>query len=497
MGLLVLTLGIWSFSQALVFQTEFSILIYIERISISLSAVWFFFFSLEYTIRQSLSNYVKTLVLGLFTLLNALLVTSDSILIEITSNVIMYEYTYELLFQVVYTNFLYIFSIGILLRELLIDIRKDQVQDILLILWGFISLYFVSHVIITSETTVRSIVLCGLSLILIMSLVIFGMKYYELFNLKGISHSNLLQKIEDGYIALDRENNIIERDYSFDKKIDETKVKEFIKSDTDSEIIHVEKEYSTDIYYRLDKKQFKYGTDSYGTLILITEISDVKQKENNLQLLRQVFSRFLRHNIRNRLTVINGFIETLDSEDIDPESKKAISKIKSSTDELIGNSQKALVISNSTAKDTSQKEFTVKEIIENGVTNVDNKLLENARISIHIQKNVTITAHEKISNVVSNAVENAIEHNAEPVEISIVSQYNEETSEVYLEIEDNGSGIDPNEIKVINNESESPLEHGTGIGLWTMKILAKESGGKMEIIGSDAGSEVRYIFIAE
>lgn len=495
-GILMFTLGLWGFTQTLSFRFTSSEFVYASQVLSSASAIWFFLFSLEYTMKKSSSVYLKGMLALFFIVVNASLVMSETnLVVDISETSIQYLYTYELLVQVFFSSLLYFFSVGILIREALIDIKKDKVQDIFLIIWASILIYFSSHSVIYSETSILSVVVFILFIIFTSILCIVGMRYYGLFNLKGLSYSNLLRKIEDGYIALDKNNNIIERDYSFDKQIDENKVKEFILSDKQSRIIHMTQNYSTDLYYRLDKKLFKYGVDSYGTLVLVTDISNVKQKEKNLQLLRQVFSRFLRHNIRNRLTVINGFINTLDVSDT--ESKEAIETINESTDELLGNSQKALVISNSTAQDIPTKEFTIKEIIEQGITSVDPELMEKTRLTTKVDENKTIKAHEKIPRIIQNAVENSIEHNPKPVEISIISQYNESTSEVHLMVEDNGQGIDPNEIQVIDKESESPLEHGTGIGLWAMKILTKESEGLMHIIGSDFGSEIHYTFLTE
>ena len=494
-GLLMFTLGLWSISQGFTFYLLEDVFVHISRILLSLSAVFFFLFVIEYTIRQSVPWQFKIAVFSVLVAIHliSVLTPTEAFVRTVSASSIQYNYTFELLTQVLYSGSLYLFSIGILIRETLIDVKKDKIQDVLLIVFGILALYFITHPLITTQTTRQSIVLCSLAIILIMTLFIFGISNYNLFNLKSISYANLLKKIQNGYIALDEQNDIIERDYSFDKEINEDKVKQFIYSDKKSEIIHVQKNYSTDLYYQLQKKSFKYGTNSYGTLIIIIEVSELKQKEKNLQLLRQVFSRFLRHNIRNRLTVINGFLETLDLAD---NEKQKMDKIQDSTDELLGNSQKALLISKSTKETIQRKEVCIKELVKEGINDVDNELVQNAKISIEIDKNVMITGHTDIATIISNAVENSIEHNPTPVEISIVSQYNSDTNEVSIVVEDNGTGIEQNEIDVINNKSESPLEHGNGIGLWTMKIITTVSNGTMNLVSSKHGSEIQYVFIS-
>jgi C4-dicarboxylate-specific signal transduction histidine kinase len=43
---------------------------------------------------------------------------------------------------------------------------------------------------------------------------------------------------------------------------------------------------------------------------------------------------------------------------------------------------------------------------------------------------------------------------------------------------------------MLNSGTETPLAHGSGVGLWVMNWYVKKSGGELEITGNDSGTTV-------
>jgi signal transduction histidine kinase len=58
-------------------------------------------------------------------------------------------------------------------------------------------------------------------------------------------------------------------------------------------------------------------------------------------------------------------------------------------------------------------------------------------------------------------------------------------------ITDDGPGIPQQEIEVLNAESETQLEHGSGIGLWLVQWIIDRSNGTVEIESAEDGSTVK------
>jgi len=70
--------------------------------------------------------------------------------------------------------------------------------------------------------------------------------------------------------------------------------------------------------------------------------------------------------------------------------------------------------------------------------------------------------------VASNLCSNAVEHN-DAAAPSVWLEAAVENGWVELSVADDGPGIDPAEYEVLAHGTETPLEHGSGIGLWIVK----------------------------
>jgi signal transduction histidine kinase len=50
---------------------------------------------------------------------------------------------------------------------------------------------------------------------------------------------------------------------------------------------------------------------------------------------------------------------------------------------------------------------------------------------------------------------------------------------------DDGPGLASNERAVLDGRSETPLEHGTGLGLWLANWIVTGLGGELEVVDPD------------
>lgn len=60
-----------------------------------------------------------------------------------------------------------------------------------------------------------------------------------------------------------------------------------------------------------------------------------------------------------------------------------------------------------------------------------------------------------------------------------------------LTVVDNGNGIPPSERTVLEKETEEPLDHGSGLGLWVVAWAVRSLDGEISFDTSSDGTEVR------
>jgi signal transduction histidine kinase len=116
---------------------------------------------------------------------------------------------------------------------------------------------------------------------------------------------------------------------------------------------------------------------------------------------------------------------------------------------------------------------------------------ETATLSVDIQEPLSLKADDRLSIALEHIVENAIVHNSDSADVEIVATPIEESERVEIQVLDDGPGIPPSERLVATNpEATSPLEHGTGLGLWVASMIVKTLGGDLSIDDNDPDGSI-------
>jgi len=80
-------------------------------------------------------------------------------------------------------------------------------------------------------------------------------------------------------------------------------------------------------------------------------------------------------------------------------------------------------------------------------------------------------------------LDNAVEHGTDEPTVSISATETE--SGVAVTVSDDGPGIAAHERDVILAGEETPLQHGSGVGLWLVKWLVRNVGGTLSFREGD------------
>ncbi|WP_336327935.1 ATP-binding protein [Halovenus sp. HT40] len=210
----------------------------------------------------------------------------------------------------------------------------------------------------------------------------------------------------------------------------------------------------------------------------IVSLHDVTERELRKQRL-EVLNRVLRHNLRNNVDVIKSNAEVL-SENGHGERAEAIID---SADSLADLGHKARSIDRFVSRRLHETERDLVAVV--------GEVIEDREDDIPIELDAPETAPlvtdwEALTAALDSAVGNAVQHAEQTVEVSIT----EYATGYRITVSDDGPGIPDSELAAIDAGSETPLQHGTGLGLWRIKWGIKKLNGTVSFT-NDSGTTVQ------
>jgi len=230
--------------------------------------------------------------------------------------------------------------------------------------------------------------------------------------------------------------------------------------------------------------------DDHGFAIY-SDITDELQRERHLDVLHRV----LRHNLRNDLSIILGMSTKILDETDDPEIREAAHKIKATSGQLSQLSEEAKTIQRVLGDSIGLKPIAVEPLVDDVVENCATRF-ETATIDTTIDGEPDVTANEKLQIVLRSLLDNAIRHNDSADPQATISATQIGSSTVELAVTDNGPGIPPIEQRIITDDEEiTPLNHGSGLGLWLVKWIVDAYGGRIEIETPTSGGTVVRLYL--
>lgn len=406
--------------------------------------------------------------------------------------------------HILFVSLLYIVSVTLLFRESLVTEGKLNKQAQLLlvgllvgIVFSFIPLIFNFNQLPISPMVIGLIVSSGV--------FSYGLNKYDLYTTTPIQVPTLMENLDTGIIVLNNSNEIIRINEvansltEADKNVVGEELSNVVPHDRIIQFVTEDEPDMTRVtineeHYKLISQSLDYGRGVSGTVILIQNTTTVESQKQQLDLLRQIFSRLLRHNIRNKLTVINGLIESLHESAEKETTKEQLGTMKDASDSLLQSSNKAHLLSNATTENVHPQE--IHNVVGQGINNT-RQSLDETEVSINTDlqdPKTTVNVGPSSHYIISNILENSIDHVDPPIEISIIGYTSPDDMMYHLRVEDNGSGIPQEEIDVINSNKESSLKHGTGIGLWIIKLLTNHIGGSVSFVTSNSGTDIEVSF---
>jgi signal transduction histidine kinase len=224
-----------------------------------------------------------------------------------------------------------------------------------------------------------------------------------------------------------------------------------------------------------------------GIVVNARDVTDRKRREQQVTVMR----RLLRHNLRNDMNVIRGHVDVLVSladgaKAQREQARSSASVITSRIDTVIDRSNKLRIVDEFRAEETTT--IDVREAVEN---TVDRRRRGGPDVDLRLEvvDEVRISADSSLEVAVDELVENAIEHGGDAVSTVTVTVARA-GQEAVIRVTDDGPGIPDAELQPILRRTETPLEHGSGVGLWLVNWVVERFGGNLSFEREDGETTV-------
>jgi PAS domain S-box-containing protein len=351
--------------------------------------------------------------------------------------------------------------------------------------------------------------LTPISFVFTATVLVFATVRLRLLDAIPVARQTVIEEMDEIVLVLDENDEIITTNaaataaFGLDRPPVGTSVKELLDADglcelgaNDSDEFGVKID-GDDRLLEISSSQISdYRGNMLARVLVCRDVTEkrrreeqLRRREEELELLKDLQSRFLRHNLRNELNVVRVNAELLAADD-DPEQQRRYEEILAKTDRILEWGTKARTIERLVETDATVTADVVAEL---------ELLLDDLRaefpdvaFDLDAPERPWIDAVPQVDQALQNVLDNAARHNTadQPrVRVSVEA----DDDQVRVSVSDNGPGIDAAEIDSLEDEQETQLRHATGLGLWLVYWVVEKSDGEMAFDVED-GTTVTLTF---
>lgn len=231
-----------------------------------------------------------------------------------------------------------------------------------------------------------------------------------------------------------------------------------------------------------------YGRDAEGPRAfgIYTDISDRKADQRRIQMLNRV----LRHNLRNTIGVVQGYLDLL-RVDAEGQTLEYVDNASEAAERIASIAEKVRDIERTfeaARTDIDRRSVDLTAVVENAV---ESARAENADARFETDvAGVSVLGDDLLGKAITELAENAATHGGESPTVTISAS--EVDGRVFVRIEDDGPGVPERERRVVSGKRDiTQLDHSRGLGLWLARYVADSLDGSLSFDdGHDGGAVV-------
>lgn len=221
--------------------------------------------------------------------------------------------------------------------------------------------------------------------------------------------------------------------------------------------------------------------------VLVGSVLELRRSRRRLKQSNDVLNRVLRHDLRNRLTVMLGHLSELE-QTATGDMTGTTEELRESIEDLLSTTEKARQVD--VALGTAHRDQQPVDL----VGAIDQRLdaLERetpeATVERDFPEKAPVRADWLLGSVLDNLVENTVVHSETAPTLAVEITVDGRTTT--LRLVDDCPAIPQTELDVFSARAETPLQHSNGVGLWLVIWVVESYGGRVEFEQTPDGGNV-------
>ncbi|WP_410767060.1 ATP-binding protein [Haloferax sp. DFSO60] len=224
-----------------------------------------------------------------------------------------------------------------------------------------------------------------------------------------------------------------------------------------------------------------------GVFVLARDVTDQSRQREHLDVLNRV----LRHNVRNDFNVIDGHLQLIAESTAQTRLERSADAVRNAVDRWLRLTEHATRIEQ-LFNETAEQQLSIEQLVR-GVTTASELSYPRAVFTVSIDEGVSGTASSLLEEAVHELCENAAKHTTESPAVSVTVRPGSHRHTAEITVEDDGDGLPLHEVSVLQTGEETPLVHGTGIGLQLVRMIVEHVGGTVDVDTKASGGRVRLV----
>lgn len=212
-----------------------------------------------------------------------------------------------------------------------------------------------------------------------------------------------------------------------------------------------------------------------------------KTKERQYQNTSEVLSRLLRHDLRNDLNALYGYIQQVRLRTNDEQALTYIDNAKEKVNQIVSKSERARELRNyltQTYEAANQPVRLDHALHEALMENI--REFEDAEFYFEDIPEVSVLADQLLSTILDAVIENAVVHNDSDQPV-VEIEVDERENEVIVSVSDNGPGVTAGREELIfGREEVDQLHHGSGVSLFFVDNVLQSYHGDIWVESSES-----------